>query len=236
MGETVDPGLIAQGLASPDRAIRRQAYVAAVALGAPMVPFLLDLVAQGNPPAAHAAELALERIVGAASASGQEEVQAVRRALGAALAQRRGKEDRARIQAARLLGLIGNDERPTVVPLKEALLEGGPVGEAALEALQRIPGRRVTEALIAALHRVEPSRKGAVLLALGSREAGRVLPELARWLREGNEEMQVAAVQALGCLRSPQAVPFLQEAATAPSKALRRAAADALLLLAQPSP
>jgi HEAT repeat protein len=196
-----------------------------------MVPHLLEWVSEGEPPVAHAARMALEHIVGAAS-SDPSQADTVRRLLLTALALRKGSEDPARLLAIRLLGLIGIDDRRTAYVLKRAIREGGRVAEAALEAAQRIPGRRITEALIEALHRASPEQKVAVLLALGTRTEVRALPELIRWARRGTSEAQLAALRALGRLGSVRAVPALREVASSGPEAARRAAVDALLLIA----
>lgn len=232
-GVDADPASISAGLTSSEPAVRQSAYDAAIRLGAPMVSPLLDLIGQGEAASAHVAQMALTRIVGMASSSGaKSQAGKVRDALLNRLAQSGDNNDRARVVAAQLLGIIGTDDRRTARVLKDAVLGGGTVSGAALEAAQRIPGGRITDALLDALRQSPPAGKVAVILALGARKDSRALGELSRLAQKESGEIQVAALQALGLLGKPQAASVLQSVAQSGSEASRKAAVDALLLLA----
>lgn len=136
-----DPAFVARGLAESSPAVRRRAYELAVGLGPRATAALLQAVAVGLPPQRHAAELALERIAGRATAPGNRAAAAeMERALTARLT---GGTDGAapdRIAAARLLGVVSDGGRDTVGALKAAAKAGGRVGEEAQAALARISG------------------------------------------------------------------------------------------------
>lgn len=235
-GVDADPASISAGLTSSDPAVRQSAYDAAIRLGAPMVASLLDLIGQGEAAPAHVAQMALERIVGRASAPGAgSQAEKVRDALLNRLAQSGDHNDRARVVAAQLLGIIGTEDRRTARVLKDAVLGGGRVAGAALEAAQRIPGGRITDALLDALRQSPLAGKVAIILALGARKDSRALGELSRLAQKESGEIQVAALQALGLLGNPRAAAVLQNVAQSGAEASRKAAVDALLLLADAS-
>lgn len=227
-----DPEFLAQGLAHEDPAVRRAAFEAALGLGAGMVGPLLDMIARGDPPQRHTAEMALARIVRVASAPGQEgQRDAARDALLARVGGDGGNAARDRVCVARLLGIIGEADPRTVAALTSAVLEGGPVSDAALEAMQLIPGRAMTEALIAAFREAEPSRQPAVLLALGARKDGDAVLVVGGVARRASGDLQLAAVRALGILGSARAIPMLRRAGAGAPDALRREVVAALLTL-----
>lgn len=228
-----DPATVVRDMKSSDPAVRKLAYESAIRLGAPMVSPLLDVIGQGEAAHAHVAQMALTRIVGVASSSGaKSQAGKVRDALLNRLAQSGDNNDRARVVAAQLLGIIGSDDRRTARALKDAVLGGGTVSGAALEAAQRISGGRITDALLDALRQAQPPGKVAIILALGARKDSRALSELNRLAQKESGEIQVAALQALGALGNPQAAPVLQTVAQSGPEASRKAAVDALLLLA----
>jgi HEAT repeat protein len=227
-----DPAFVSSGLEQADPAVRRVAFDAAVRLGAPMVGPLLDMIARGDAPQRHIAEMALARIVANASAPGAAgQAAAVRTLLLARLESARANDAAGRVWAARLLGIIGQADRRTVDALKRALLSGGSVSAAALETMQRIPGWQMTEALIGALHQVEPSQQPAMLLALGARKDERTLSTLNDAARSRSEDVQTAAVRALGLLGSAKAIPVLRRIGAGAPDRLRQAVVDALIAI-----
>jgi len=227
-----DPAFVASGLTSSDPAIRKVAYDATLRLGPPMAPLLLDILSRDEPIPAHAARMALFYIVGQASAPGaRRQASEVRKALLTRLSGKGDLNGQARTASAQLLGIIGADERRTVDTLKKALLEGGSVSAAALEALQRIPGRRATDVLIDVLRRNDAPDRAAVALALGARKDLRALPALTDLAQHETGDMQIAAIRALGALGSERAVPVLRKIAESGPEIARRTAADILLML-----
>ena len=225
-----DPGFLCDGLAGDDSAVRRTAYDAAIRLGPPMVLPLLDLLKRGGAPARHAAEMALTRIVANASAPGDDEAaRAAREALVAGLTEEGGNAAPSRACAARLLGLIGQDDWRTVAALRRALAEGGPVSEAALGAMQVIPGRPLTASLMLALRRADESLQPGLALALGARKDEAAIPMLSRMAREGSQNVRLAAVQALGAIGGARVLPVLREVGAGAPDQVRHVAVDALL-------
>jgi HEAT repeat protein len=227
-----DPELVAKGLRQDDAAVRRVAFDAAVRLGAPMIGPLLDMVQGGGAAPSHSAEMALGRIVANASARGAEQqAAAVRGALLARLESRAGDDAPDRACAARLLGIVGCGDERTAQALTNALVAGGAVSAAALEAMQRIPGRAMTEALVKALQQADATRQSALLLGLGARRDEAAIPGLADIARMKSGETQLAAVRALGMLGSAKAVPILRGIGTGAPDQLRQAVADALITI-----
>jgi len=226
-----DPQFVCSGLLGADPVIRRGAYEAAVALGAPMVEPLLEL-ARGEAQPRQVAELALGRIAARASAPGAAaEAARVREVLLRHLEQGQGNGRPDLACAARLLGTVGQGDERTARVLQRSLLAGGTLAQAALQAMQAIPGRPITQALLAALPRVEPGRQPALLLALGARRDEAALPTLGRLAREKAGAVQAAAVRALGLLGSGRAVPVLEQVGAGAPDALRQAVVEALIVL-----
>jgi HEAT repeat protein len=227
-----DPAFVATGLAQDDPAVRRLAFDAAIRLGAPMTEPVLDMVKRGGAAQTHAGEMALGRIVADASAPGAEKEAAAVRGVLLARIEGKGKNDAPdRACAARLLGIVGESDGRTVQALTKALSAGGAVSAAALEAMQRIPGRAVTAALIEVLKQADATRQPALLLALGARRDETAIPALADAARTTSGDVRLAAVHALGVLGSAKAIPILRGVGTGAPDQLRQAVADALIII-----
>lgn len=226
----LDPAFLAQGLKSSDPSVRRLAFDASVRLGPPMIPALLDAIRNGDQAQRYTAEKALTRIVASASAPEAKTQAAVAHALAEQVAAKGANDASDRVSAARLLGLVGQPDSATIAALRRALLEGGPVGAAALESMQRIPGPAMTEALVDTAYML-PGELPALLLAVGARKDDAALPLLADAARGRSGETQVAAVRALGILGSAKAIPVLREVGAGSSGTLRQAVVDALIVL-----
>lgn len=221
------------GLASDDPPVRRGAFDAAVGIGPPMVGPLLDMVKSGSAANRHTAEMALARVVANASAPGaMDQAARVRAALLARVESGADNGAPDRVCAARLLGIIGQADRGTADALKKAVLSGGPVSSAALEAMQRIPGRPMTDALIEALRRADAAQRAAIVLALGARKDLSVLPVLLNLARGASGDVQAAGVRALGMLGSAKAIAVLRKVGMGAPDRLRQAVADALIAIA----
>ncbi len=137
-----DPNFVARGLASKDAQVRRSAYSAAIKLGGPMIDVLLDMLARGGSSECHTAELALNRIVGELSAPVRAAQAAqARTALLARLGRAGTNADKDRVAAAKLLGLIGTNDRATTSALHKAAMAGGLLRDAALSSLEMLSGR-----------------------------------------------------------------------------------------------
>jgi len=227
-----EPGFVAQGLASSDPTVRRVAYDNAIKLGPPMVGPLLDMLTRGGAAERHVAAMALERIAANASAPGAEaQAVAVQASLVARLSAHESGAAEDRVCAARLLGLVGRSDQRTVAALEKALQENGPVSDAALGAMQRIPGQAVTMALIHALRQASSWQQPALLVALGARKDEAAIAVIADTARSGTGDVQLAAVRALGMVGSAKAIPILRRIAAGAAGAVRQAVADALIVL-----
>jgi hypothetical protein len=227
-----EPGFVAQGLSSSDAGVRRLAYDNAIKLGPPMVAPLLDILARGEAVERHAAQMALERIAASASAPGAEaQAAAVQASLVTRLAGDASSAAADRVCAARLLGLVGQGDERTLAVLRKAVLENGPVSAAALGAMQRIPGRAVTTALVHALRRANSSQQAALLLALGARKDEAAIPVIGDMAGARTGEVQLAAVRALGMVGSAKAIPILRTIAAGATTAVREVVVDALITL-----
>jgi hypothetical protein len=225
-----DPACVAQGLKSSDSSVRRLAFDAAVRLGAPMVPLLLDMIRDGDQAQRHTAEMALRRVVAAACAPGAETQAVVARLLAERVAAKGANDAPDRASAARLLGMVAGPDPETIAALHKALLEGGPVAAAALESMQRIPGAPMTEALVDTAYML-PAELPSLLLAIGSRKDDAALPFLAEIACNRSGETQMAAVRALGLLGSAKSITVLRDVGGGASEPLRQAVVDALIVL-----
>ncbi len=167
-----DPFFVMKGLVSKDSEIRQSALDAAVKLGPRMMGHLFPMLPKAKPENAKIFETAITRITNnesAPKAAGQAEVREmlIRRLYAESPNDRRDK-----VLAARLLGTIGQSDGRTVHVLKLTVLNGGPAGDAALDSMQMIPGKAMTEALTDLVSRVDASRRPAVVQALGARSPG----------------------------------------------------------------
>jgi len=227
-----DLTFVCRGLSATDPAVRRLAFDAAVNLGPLMTAPLLDLIERGEAAQRHVAEMALGRVVANASTPGAEAQAAdTRQALLARLASQGHNAAPDRVCAARMIGLIGPGDDRTVSVLEKALAEGGPVSAAALETMQRIPGRAITAALIRAVHRASAAQQPPLLLALGARKDEGALALLTNMARSGAENIQLAAVRALGMLGSAKGISVLREVAVGAGERVRQEVADALIVI-----
>ena len=226
-----DVDRVMEGLRSPDAAVRRAAAQEAVGLGAPMTGPLLGLHAEGTSRAESTAERALHAIVAEATRPGNEETRrSVATALSAGALQ--SSSERARSLAASLLGVIGGQAAAFhLVHLLVAQDAGAP--EAALTALERMPGPQGTMALLGAMKwGVPPGMEPRLLLALGARRDAQALGVLMEQAQAAGWTSRSAALTALGMLADPRAAAVLAEGAALPDEGTRKAAVGALIALA----
>ncbi len=227
-----DPTFVAGGLRSDDSVIRRAAFDAAVRLGPPMVVALLDMAEKGTDAQTHAARMALERIVlNAAAAATGSQAQEVSKALLSRVSSAASGGEVSRACAARLLGLVGCDDELTATALAKAFSAGGAVAEAVLDALQRLPGKHATQALIRMLSSARPENQPAVALALGARKDALALPALTELMESRSAGTRLAAISALGVLGSGKAIPALRRAAAGAPESVRITVVDALIAI-----
>ena len=130
-----DPAFVAKQLGSVNTARRRAAYDTALKLGGAMIEALLDSLTSGTQAEANAARYALSGIVGGLTADGKAQA---RDALLARVTRAGKNSDADRIEAARLLGIIGASDRQTRDALVKAASEGGLLRDAALSSLETL--------------------------------------------------------------------------------------------------
>jgi HEAT repeat protein len=216
-------------LRSEDAAARRSAQDEAVKVGAPIIAPLCALIAEGTPIGISAADKTLGAIAARATTPGNADY---RKAVVAALTEqvKAAGSDRARSDAAMVLGLVGGAE---VVPALAAALAQPGTFEGARYALMRIPAKQATAALAAALKAASADRQPALILALGARRDASALKAIAPFAIGPDGPPRVAALTALGLTGSPSAAKPLKAAALKGSDAARLSALDALLALAE---
>jgi len=100
-----------------------------------------------------------------------------------------------------------------------------------LRTARELPGRDVTEALTAELHRASPDRKAFLLLAVGDRNDAAVLPAVLAAARSGSPKLRLVAVGILDRQGNIAGVPVLLDAAASGDAELEQAALAALARL-----
>lgn len=211
--------LLATMLASEDGEQAYAGKASLIAMGAAAVPALLDTLKEGG-RATDNAYSALRWI--AMRAAGTPQAAMVAKALlpGAAAGP---AEQRA--MAIRALGLVGPEQARTLL----GYLKDKEVAEAALEAVAVMPGGTVTAALVGAMAGRSEDDVVRILGMLGNRGDASAVSAIARAAEPVG--LRVAALQALGAIGSPQAVPTITKYLGDPTG--HAAAFDALLQVAQ---
>ena len=98
-------------------------------------------------------------------------------------------------------------------------------------ALERIPVPAAAEALRSALANLPKPQQIGVIASLGVRKDAGSVETLGKLLQDGDAQVAVAAAQALGAIRSPQASQALQSAK--PAAAVLPAVTDASFACAE---
>jgi len=224
-----DVGALIAQIQGPDEA-QRMAAVEALASArlADAIGPLFGLLEGANRDADVAARLAIARIVYRASAPNT----ANRSAVASALAQVAASPGRVGVRrhALRMVSFVGRDE---VVPVLTALLKDHEVREMARWALLRIPGDKVTQAFLKAVPAASGEFKAGLINALAARGTVLDSPVVGVALRDKDEAVRIAAIEALGRIPDRSSEPFLREALTTGSARERAAASDAYLHLAE---
>ena len=213
------------------------------------MPNVKELVGQlnGSPEATYVPERTLLNLVRQATAPGQEAQRAeVAAALAAELTAKtpprkddRGRDippqpvhpPRVRNKIASLLGYVLGDEQ---VPALVEALKDFDVRESARQALEANPSPATTKALIDALQSVGPRFRVGVVGALANRRE----PEVLATLREVasndiDEEVRLAAIEALACFPAVENDAIIAQAAEELSGAARTTALRARVRLAE---
>lgn len=100
-----------------------------------------------------------------------------------------------------------------------------------LRTARELPGRAVTEALVAELERSAPERQPLLVMALADHADATALPALTKLAGNGPKPARLAAVRALETAGDVTSIPVLLAAATADDADLARAGKSALTRL-----
>jgi HEAT repeat protein len=117
------------------------------------------------------------------------------------------------------------------LPLLTEWLKSPETAPAALRAMSGLRGREADVALLALLKMAEGDIRVGVLNALAARGHAGVLPQAKAWAAGSDEALAVAAIRALGCLGTSDAVAVLKALKPA-SSACRQARTEALVACA----
>jgi len=111
------------------------------------------------------------------------------------------------IAAIAAYGAVG--DAGCVPALVAAAAAGGGKGAAARSSLQRLRGKDVDLALIAALDKADPAGKVQIIGALADRTAAEAAPAIEKLAASDNAEVRQAAVAAIGAVGAEKQVPAL---------------------------
>lgn len=101
-----------------------------------------------------------------------------------------------------------------------------------LRTARELPGRDVTEALVAEIDRLSPQRRSLLLLALADRSDDAVRPAVLKAVQGGPKSLRVTAIGILIRLGDVSSVPILLQAATEGDAEIQQAAQETLVRLA----
>lgn len=114
------------------------------------------------------------------------------------------------------------------VPMLKSLLADENLSQWALDALQTLPAREASDALLTALPTTTGKTKAGVVDALGRRREMRAEPDLVKLLSDADASVTLSAARALGKIGGNEAVAALRSARANASAPLRRAILDAM--------
>jgi len=97
-----------------------------------------------------------------------------------------------------------------------------------LRTARELPGRAVTEGLIAELRTIGPEKRGALLLALADRHDDAVMPAILGTARTGSKELRLLTVDIIVRLANPTGLPVLLDMLSDNDAELAKAAQAAL--------
>lgn len=219
-----DVNALLEQLQSPDANTRQAAVEGLAKVGATAVPQLFKLMGGENPTAALWAKKAVTAMAHHAARPGAEKE---RRAMAAALVAQAKSDANADVRsfAVEMLSFVGKGD---VVPALAALLKEKDLREMARWALERIPGRRATEAIAKAVASADVEFKVALIKTLGARGDVAAVPTVVAALKDASPDVVRTAVAALGNLPDARSETVLHG-----MKSRVPQARDALLHLAE---
>jgi len=134
--------------------------------------------------------------------------------------------DEVRRAALEALAVLGD---ASCLPTLLRLAAGGPLADAARQALDSLPTKDVNPALVRVLKTGEPSARKEAARSLGARGAKSAVPALLEAARQPDPGVRQAAIKALEALAGPEVVPQLVELVVRPRDAADRPAAQRTL-------
>ncbi len=116
----------------------------------------------------------------------------------------------ARVAALQVLGQIGD---ASVVPLLwEAVLQGGELGQVALESLERLPGQEVDQVLVQRLAQTQGPERAKLLYLVTMRGIQSALPHILADLQSEDRAVRLAALPAMGRIAKFEQLDVLLQA------------------------
>ncbi|MBN1421634.1 MAG: hypothetical protein JXP34_22870 [Planctomycetes bacterium] len=176
-----------------DRDARYEAIRGAGAFGAAAVAPLAVLMGDANPLVADGARQALESLARHAGRPDSDDRLPVAEALAKVLAA--SSPAKAREKALELLGEIGGNAE---IPAMAALIADPGLRDAALAAIDRIPGEASERALLAALDLVPKEALPSVIVSIEHHGCPSATARIVDLAADGNPRIRAAAVECLG--------------------------------------
>lgn len=205
-----------------------EVYARVSQLGDEALLELLKVAAKEGTSEGLAARKIAEAIVHTLSAKGDERRSSAVRALIKAINFDLPVE--AKRLATELLGYCGNDDAAIALA---NLLDDEALQEDARRALERIPGDASVKVLMDALPKAKGRFKAGLINSLGMKRATIAIDAIADALKDEDEAVRIAAIEALGRIPSVRSEPLLKTAlAKSKSDRERRIAIDSYLRLA----
>jgi HEAT repeat protein len=145
-------------------------------------------------------------------------------ARAAVLSAIKSPDDTIQTAALKAMGQLGT--AGDVAMLAEVATKGGRTGDAARDALARMPGTDVDAAIAANLQKGTPEVRQELMKALAARGTSSAVPALLDVaVRDGNEPVRIAALNALGALAGGKDFPAIVDQITAAKSNAERDAA-----------
>jgi HEAT repeat protein len=139
------------------------------------------------------------------------------------------------IHSAALAGIVATSPQESAKLVVDAIKTGDiSLQPIAISLTKKIPGKEATLAFSAELPNLSPAAQVQLLLALADRKDSAASPIVAVATKSPNQEIRIAALQALGSLGDSSTVALLAQTAAATDGAERQAARESLYTLNSP--
>jgi HEAT repeat protein len=205
-----------------------EVYAKVSKLGADALPILLKVASEENTSEGLVAKKVAEAIVHTASAQGVKERQLVEQKLVDAL--KLELPVNVKRFAIELLGYCGMERAADALG---ELLSDEALREDARRALERIPTENASRVILKALPNAKGIFKVGLINTLGKKRYVEAVDALADALKDDDEAVRIAAIEALGRIPDKRCEPILKTAITqAKNERQRHIALDAYLRLA----